>query len=59
MLLVKVPVLVPSVVCSPEVVGFADVLQHTPLPVSVVPPDEVTFPPPVAVLSAIDDAGDV
>ena len=38
----------------PEVVGFALVLIQTPLPVTVTPPSEVTFPPRVAVDPVID-----
>ena len=52
--LVKVPPPVPSVVnVELAVVGFADVLQHTPRAVTVAPPSEVTFPPLVAVVEVI------
>ena len=47
-LLVKLPVPLPSVVWLPLMVGFCDVLQHTPRAVTVAPPSEVTFPPQVA-----------
>jgi hypothetical protein len=53
-LLVKIPVPVPSVVLLLAVVGLAEVPQHTPLTVTVAPPSEVTFPPLVAVVD--DDA---
>jgi hypothetical protein len=49
----------PSVVWFPEVVGPDDVLQHTPLAVTVAPPSEVTIPPLVAVFWAISVTGDV
>ena len=52
-LLVNVPVPVPSVVWSSDIVGFCEVLQHTPLAVTVAPPLFVTFPPQVAVLDAM------
>ena len=45
MLLVKVPVPVPSVVLESEVVGLAEVLQQTPLAVTAAPPSEPIFPP--------------
>ena len=47
--LVKVPVPAPSVVWLSDVVGLAEVLQHTPLAVTATPPTSVTFPPLVAV----------
>ena len=50
----KVPVPVPLVVLLSAVVGLAEVLQHTPLAVTVVPPPEVTLPPPDAVVEVID-----
>jgi len=53
MLLVNVPVPVPSVVWLPVVVGFVEVLQHTPRAVTVAPPSEVTLPPLVAVVWVI------
>ena len=56
-LLTKVPVPLPSVVWLPAVVGFDDVLQHTPLTVTVAPPSEVTLPPLVAVVWVILVAG--
>ncbi len=54
-LLVKLPVLEPSVVLLSLVVGLADVLQHTPLAVTEVPPSEVTLPPLDALVEAIED----
>jgi hypothetical protein len=53
-LLVKIPVPVPSEVLLLAVVGLVEVLQHTPLDVTAAPPSEVTFPPLVAV--AVDVA---
>ena len=53
MLLVKVPVPVPSVVLGSEVVGFTEVLQHTPLAVIAAPPSLVISPPLLAVVVAI------
>ncbi len=40
----------PLVVLLLAMVGEEDVLQQTPLAVTVAPPSEVTFPPPVAVV---------
>jgi hypothetical protein len=54
-LLVKLPVPVPSEVWLSLVVGLADVLQHTPLAVTDAPPLEVTFPPLDALLNVIED----
>ena len=48
-LLIKVPVPEPSVVWLNEIVGFWEVLQHTPRAVTAEPPSEVTLPPLVAV----------
>ena len=53
MLLEKVCDTLLSAVCAPAVVGLADVLQHTPLAVTVAPPLDVTFPPDVAVVGVI------
>ncbi len=36
-------------------VGFGDVLQHTPLPVTTAPPSDVTFPPLVAVVAVMEE----
>ena len=47
-LLVKLPAPGPSVVILFAVVGFFDVLQHTPRAVTVEPPSLVILPPPVA-----------
>ena len=47
-LLVKAPSPVPSEVMFEAVVGAGVVLQHTPLAFTVIPPPDVTFPPPVA-----------
>ena len=55
-LLVKVPVSVPSVVLLFDVVGLADVFQHTPLAVSDAPPSDVTFPPLEAVVPVMEEA---
>jgi hypothetical protein len=52
-LLVKIPVPVPSVVLLLEVVGLAEVPQQTPLSMTVAPPSEVTFPPLVAVVDVV------
>ena len=53
MLLVKLPMPLPSVVWLPLIVGFADVLQQIPRAVTAAPPVEVTLPPPVAVVAVI------
>ena len=37
------------------IVGLDDVLQHTPLAVTVAPPSEVTVPPLVAVVWVIEE----
>jgi len=56
-LLVNAPVPVPSVVLVlNEIVGFADVLQHTPRAVTDAPPSLVILPPLVAVVLVIEDA---
>ena len=52
-LLVKLPVPLPSVVWLPLTVGFCEVLQHTPRAVILDAPEEVTFPPQVAEVTAI------
>ena len=52
MLLVKLPVPVPSEVLLSDVVGSTDVLQQTPRAVTAAPPSDVISPPldaPVAV----------
>ena len=49
------PVPVPSVVWLSALVGFADVLQHTPLAVTADPPLEVTLPPLSAVVEVMLD----
>ena len=49
-LLVNVPVPVPSDVLLFSVVGFTDVDQHTPLSLTEAPPSEVTIPPDAAVV---------
>jgi hypothetical protein len=56
MLLVKLPVPVPSAVFELVIVGVAAVPQQTPLAVTLAPPSEVTFPPAVAVLVVIAEA---
>ena len=53
MLLTKDPVLVPSVVWLPKVVGLGLVPQQTPLAVTALPPSEVIVPPQVAEISVI------
>ena len=55
-LLVKLPVPVPSEVWLSLVVGLADVLQQTPLAVTAAPPSLVTFPPLEALFEVIEDA---
>ena len=49
--LVKVPVPEPSVVCKPVATGLAVVDQQTPRAVTGEPPSEVTFPPESAPVS--------
>ena len=56
MLLVKVPVPVPSDVLEPVVVGPVVVAQQTPLAVTAPPPSALTFPPDVAVVRVIAEA---
>jgi hypothetical protein len=46
--LVKLPVPVPSLVLLFDVVGFCEVLQHTPRTVTDELPCDVTFPPLLA-----------
>ena len=53
MLLVKLPVPEPSAVWLPLIVGFCEVLQHTPRAVTAAPPVLVTLPPLVAVVLVI------
>ena len=55
-LLVKLPTPVPSLVLLLAIVGFVDVLQQIPRPVTVAPPSEVMFPPLVAVVWVIFEA---
>jgi hypothetical protein len=51
---------VPAAVCFEfEVVGLAEVPQHTPLSVIVSPPSEVTLPFPVADVVPILEAAEV
>lgn len=52
-LLENAPVPVPSVVLVPEISGFCDVLQQTPLAVIALPPSEEILPPPVAPFAVI------
>ena len=54
-MLVKLPVPLPSVVLELLVVGFDEVLQQTPLAVTVDPPSDVTLPPQTALLEVIED----
>ena len=49
--LVKLPVPEPSIVLLLAVVGFCEVLQHTPRAVTDELPSDVTLPPPVAELA--------
>ncbi len=51
--LVNTPEPLPSVVLELPVVGFDDVLQHTPRAVTFAPPLSVMFPPLVAELVVI------
>ena len=44
----------PTLVYELEVVGFCDVLQHTPRSVIVAPPSALTFPPELPPLPEID-----
>jgi hypothetical protein len=53
--LIKVPVPVPSVVIESAIVGFAEVLQQTPLAVIAAKPSFVIFPPLVAVVVVMED----
>ena len=55
MLLVNVPVPVPSEVLESEVVGFWFVLQQTPLAVIADPPSLEIFPPHVAAEDVIEE----
>ena len=50
MLLVNVPLPVPSEVCDPVAKGPEDVLQHTPRAVTAAPPLFVMLPPETAVV---------
>ena len=58
-LLVKLPLAVPSLVCDPVVEGLCEVLQHIPLVVTVDPPFEVILPPDVAAVRVIPETTDV
>ena len=53
-LLVKLPVVVPSVECEPVIEGFVVVPQQIPLTVIKVPPLEVIVPPETAVVKVIE-----
>ena len=55
MLLVKVPVPVPSVVCALLMVGFWFILQHTPRAVTEAPPSLLIVPPETALLLLIEE----
>jgi hypothetical protein len=55
MLLVKLPVPVPSVVVLSPVVGVDVVAQQTPRTVTAEPPSSVIFPPDVAVVEATEE----
>ncbi len=52
-LLIKLPEPLPFVVWLSLIVGFGEVLQHTPLAVTEAPPVAVTFPPQVAEVAAM------
>jgi hypothetical protein len=54
-LLVKLPVPLPLVVLELPVVGFDEVLQQTPLAVTVKPPSDMTLPPQTALFEVIED----
>ena len=54
--LLNIPVPVPSVVLFPDVVGFCEVLQHTPLTVMDEPPSLGIFPCAVAELQLMAEA---
>jgi hypothetical protein len=54
MLLVKLPIPVPSVVLLLVVVAFGEVFQHTPRTVTEAPPSLVMFPPLLAVVVVIE-----
>lgn len=54
MLLVKLPVPVPSIVVLFAVVGLVDVDQQTPLAVTSEPPSLVIFPPDTAVVAVTE-----
>lgn len=47
----------PSPVCSTLMVGFCEVLQHTPLAITVLPPLLVTSPPLLADVLVIEVGG--
>ena len=51
--LLNVAVPVPSLVLLSAMVGFGDVLQHTPLALMALPPSLVILPPEVAVVLVI------
>jgi hypothetical protein len=56
MMLVKLPLAVPSLVCDPVIEGLCEVLQHIPLAVTADPPFDVIFPPADAVVRVIEEA---
>ena len=58
-MLVKEPIVNPSIVFEFDVVGSGDVLQQTPLTDTSVPPLDVIFPPPIAVDEEAALIGDV
>ena len=57
--LVNVPVPLPSAVVVSAIVGLAVKLQHTPLAVTAAPQSEMTLPPLVAEVSVMLVTGDV
>ena len=54
MLLVNVPVPLPSVVWLPLTVGLGEVLQQTPRDITGTPPSDVTTPPHTAVYAVME-----
>jgi hypothetical protein len=55
MLLVKLPIPVPSVVLELLIIGFAVVAQHTPFAVTGPPPSADIFPPEIAVVKPVEE----
>jgi hypothetical protein len=55
MVLVNVPVPVPSLVWLSDIVGLWEVLQQTPRAVTLAPPSAVTLPPQMAEFFVISE----